>query len=334
MDSSIKLCLLNCIWKKLKDMALEIAKKSPLAVRLAKESIMKTLAAAAARVTAAANPGYQFATWSDGVLTASRTDSDVTNNLMVTASFACTAPVVSLNGPSSITLGRNQPFIDPGATALDACAGSLAPVESGSVIPNVPGIYLLTYSATNLAGNTGTATLTVTVTDAPPVVSNFAFGAVIGLPVNVSIINGKCAPVSQYGDPLTVNSVSGETNGTVSFTATNLAYTATNGTLDSLTYVVTDPYGTMASGQITVNIITNGSGYNQILAAMPMGGNQVVLSYLGIPGNDYALEWTSSLTPPMIWTPQQTNTAAIDGTLNFTNSTALPQNFYRTRSVP
>ena len=39
-------------------------------------------------VTAVANSGYKFASWSDGVTTASRTDANVNANISVTASFA------------------------------------------------------------------------------------------------------------------------------------------------------------------------------------------------------------------------------------------------------
>jgi hypothetical protein len=38
-------------------------------------------------VTAVPNPGYSFVQWSDGVLTASRTDTNVTADITVTASF-------------------------------------------------------------------------------------------------------------------------------------------------------------------------------------------------------------------------------------------------------
>ncbi len=39
-------------------------------------------------VTAMPNTGYHFVSWSDGVLTAARTDLNVTADLSVTASFA------------------------------------------------------------------------------------------------------------------------------------------------------------------------------------------------------------------------------------------------------
>ena len=44
------------------------------------------------QVTAVPDSGYHFTSWSDGVLTASRTDTNVTGNISVTASFEADAP--------------------------------------------------------------------------------------------------------------------------------------------------------------------------------------------------------------------------------------------------
>ena len=52
-------------------------------------------------MTAVPNAGYHFVSWSDGVLTAARTDTNVHANISVTASFALvaatdtTAPITS-----------------------------------------------------------------------------------------------------------------------------------------------------------------------------------------------------------------------------------------------
>jgi hypothetical protein len=43
-------------------------------------------------VTAVPNTGYRFVRWSDDVMTASRTDTNVTANITVTAMFAHTKP--------------------------------------------------------------------------------------------------------------------------------------------------------------------------------------------------------------------------------------------------
>jgi hypothetical protein len=55
---------------------------------------------------------------------------------------------------------------DAGATADDSCNGSLVPAKTfDDVNPNVPGTYHVTYTATDVAGNSGSATRTVHVVD-------------------------------------------------------------------------------------------------------------------------------------------------------------------------
>src|ERR1035437_8354343 len=61
-----------------------------------------------------------------------------------------------------------QAFVDPDATANDACAGVEAVAVSGSVNTNTVGTNALIYTATDGNGNTITATRTVTVRDTTP----------------------------------------------------------------------------------------------------------------------------------------------------------------------
>ena len=80
-------------------------------------------------------------------------------------------------------------------------------------------------------------------------------------------------------------------------------------------------------------IVTDPLGFN-LLSATAGGGN-AFLSYLGIPGINYALDVTHSL-PATNWVPVITNPAAANGSLLFTNPISLsPTNdYYRTRYVP
>lgn len=78
-------------------------------------------------------------------------------------------PSLALNGSTTMTLGCSAPFVDPGATALDACQGDLSNriIVSGSVNAAQTGSYVLTYNATDSSGNVATpVTRTVTVTSA------------------------------------------------------------------------------------------------------------------------------------------------------------------------
>jgi hypothetical protein len=79
-----------------------------------------------------------------------------------------TAPIVTLNGASTVTVECHTSFNDPGATAADACDSSVAVTTSGTVDVNHAGSYTVTYSATDASHNTGTATRTVNVVDNTP----------------------------------------------------------------------------------------------------------------------------------------------------------------------
>lgn len=73
-----------------------------------------------------------------------------------------TDPVVTLTG-SDMTISLQGTFTDPGATANDNKDGVLSPAASGNVNTNLTGVYEITYTATDAAGNSGTAVRKVTV---------------------------------------------------------------------------------------------------------------------------------------------------------------------------
>jgi len=70
-------------------------------------------------------------------------------------------PTVEPNGGTISYSQINKPFSDPGASATDETDGTLTATGAGSVNTSVAGTYIITYTATDAAGNTGTATRTV-----------------------------------------------------------------------------------------------------------------------------------------------------------------------------
>ncbi|MEI6766823.1 MAG: DUF5011 domain-containing protein [Bacteroidota bacterium] len=94
--------------------------------------------------------------------------------------FSCrksdsTAPVVSLEGESTMSVVLNGSFTDPGATAQDNEDGRLNVNVSGTVNPDLAGAYVIKYSATDAAGNTGNAERIVNVLNSAAfLVGNYA----------------------------------------------------------------------------------------------------------------------------------------------------------------
>ena len=64
-----------------------------------------------------------------------------------------TAPIITLNGASTVTLEEGSPYIEQNATAVDDVDGTLAVTINGSVDVNKIGSYTINYTATDKSGN-------------------------------------------------------------------------------------------------------------------------------------------------------------------------------------
>jgi hypothetical protein len=91
----------------------------------------------------------------------------VTSNAVLTVTDTL-PPVITLAGVNPFYLELGSAYVEPGATAADTCAGSLAVVISGVVNTDAPSTNLLTYTANDGNGNLNTATRTVIVRDTTP----------------------------------------------------------------------------------------------------------------------------------------------------------------------
>ncbi|MGZ5506583.1 MAG: beta strand repeat-containing protein, partial [Limisphaerales bacterium] len=79
-----------------------------------------------------------------------------------------TPPTFTVLGNSPTNVECHGVFVDPGATANDACSGPAAVTTNNPVNANTAGTYTITYSATDAHNNTGTATRVVHVVDTTP----------------------------------------------------------------------------------------------------------------------------------------------------------------------
>lgn len=133
-------------------------------------------------------------------------------------------PAITISGSNPMTLSCGQTFVDPGASADDACEGGKSVSSSGTVNTNVPGTYTITYTASDSANHTSTATRSVIVEagggTAPPTIT------LNGDPQ----ITVECGSFSDPGATATVpcgGSVPVTTSGTVPNTPGNYTITYT-----------------------------------------------------------------------------------------------------------
>jgi hypothetical protein len=146
---------------------------------------------------------------------------------LIIAAADTTPPVITLNGAASISLAIGGTYTELGATWTDAVDGSGAVTTiTGTVNTAVAGSYTRTYSKTDAAGNTGTATRTVTVSDPTPTgpaavvitTGDLAGGSpiVVGIALGFSDPLGRVLTFTITGLPIefTVNPSTGTITGT------------------------------------------------------------------------------------------------------------------------
>ena len=268
--------------------------------------------------------------------------TNLTLNALSTNIFAVTMAGGASNrvAVAGVLLPNSSVIKIVSGTALHHCTNTLftynatvnSPI-SGSF--NATPVFDVTPPAGGMIVDDGAGHITLAVPNIPPVAgASFAIGANIGVPVTVPIVGGKYSPTDADGDLLTITSVTGEANGTATISGTNIIYTATGGTSDSFTYTVSDGFGGIASQTVNVTINSTGESFNQLSAPVNIGGTTWSVSYAGIPNYNYALDTTSSLTPPVTWTPVVTNAAAANGQITFTFDASAGEGFFRTRYVP
>jgi hypothetical protein len=155
-----------------------------------------------------------------------------------------TAPVITLNGNSTMTIAKGGTWTDPGATATDNVDGNLTSsiVKTGTVNTNTVGSYTITYTVTDAAGNATTVTRTVSVAD------QTAPSLLIQGETVMTIAHG-----STWADPGAT--ATDDTDGDISadIVKTGTVDTNTVGTY-TITYTVTDSSGNTTSGTRTVSV--------------------------------------------------------------------------------
>ena len=144
-------------------------------------------------------------------------------------------PVITILGDNPATVELGSTYTDAGATS----DGGETVSSSGSVDPNTLGTYTITYSATDAAGNTSTATRTVNVVDTTaPVV----------------VVNGVNPIDVELGSNYTDSGAIVTDLDTFTLTSDSDVDTSVVGTY-SVVYTATDASGNVGTATRTVNVV-------------------------------------------------------------------------------
>lgn len=199
-----------------------------------------------------------------------------------------TAPVVTLNGAADLTVAHGSGYTESGATATGAT--SATPTISGSVNPKAVGTYVLTYSASDAAGNVGRATRTVRVVDqTPPIIT-------LNGPATVQIPYG-----TTYSDPgaTATDAVDGDLSGYVQIMMP--IQSASVGSYVK-SYVVSDFSGNESEILVrTVEVvkatpaITGNPSASSITAGQSLASSNLSAGTASVPGG---FAWTDASTVP------------------------------------
>ncbi|HZS07224.1 MAG TPA: immunoglobulin-like domain-containing protein [Blastocatellia bacterium] len=171
-------------------------------------------------------------------------------------------PVITLTGANPLTVECHTSFTDPGASALDACAGSVAVTASGSVNVNSPGTYTITYTASDPAGNAATpVTRTVTVVDHTPPTISCPANVVVTLPLNSTATSMAVS----YPAVTATDTCSGAT-----VTSTPASGSVFPVGTTTVTATATDTSGNTSTCQFTVTVLYNFAGFFSPVSNLPV----------------------------------------------------------------
>ena len=121
-------------------------------------------------------------------------------------------------------------------------------------------------------------------------------------------------------NPVAVTSLGASGQGaTLSYNDTYILYLPANNNNDSFTYTVSNGAGT-ATGTLTVKVVASGG----IAKTVTVSGGTATIKFFGIPGFQYDVQRTTSLTEPVTWTTLTTTalTPGADGSFSFTDTSA------------
>jgi len=159
------------------------------------------------------------------------------------------APVITLIGANTVNLNVGDVFTDAGANVTDDVDAARVILGAGTVNAAAPGTYVLTYSATDAAGNIATSVNRNVVVSAVPPPPDIVAPVITLIGTNPITLNEG----DTFSDPGAT--VSDDIDVDYNISGVGAVFTNTPGTY-TLTYSASDAAGNVAT-QVTRNVVVN-----------------------------------------------------------------------------
>jgi hypothetical protein len=227
-------------------------------------------------------------------------------------------------GGNPLTNECHAAFVDPGATASDACSGLASFTTNSAVNANASGSYTIQYVAVDVAGNSSTNTRTVFVQDTtPPVITNCVPAQTVTAGYSGTATLSNLTALVSAGDACSgsVNIVQAPPPGTALPVGTN-----------SVVFYVDDGNGNTNTCSTTVGVNPAVLVPPTILSQQALGGS-FQLVFTGPDGQPFKVLASTDISLPMTnWTVLTNGAFAGAVTINDLTATNYPARFYRISS--
>jgi hypothetical protein len=185
----------------------------------------------------------------------------------------------------------------------------------------------------NAGGSTNSSNAVLVVNRPPVALTNFA-STLVNTAAEIARFKLLQNDSDPDGDPFDITTVSATSvnGGTVVLGPASVTYTppANFTGLDFFTYTIADNRGGSATTNVAVAMVGSGS-QNIVNVVHDSGAGTVTVTFAGIPGYAYRVQYATELTPPVTWTDVSTNTVPPGGLFQFVDVVGGTTNrFYRT----
>jgi len=261
------------------------------------------------------------------VVSVSANPSVTTSNVTLTATLTAVVPGSGTPTGTVQFLADGSPVGSPAALS-----GGVANFNISSLAHGYRTIAAQYAGDGNFFGSTNNFASTLLI-NSTPTTGTFTLSATKNTAATLPAVKLANAGKDADQDALSITAVNAASaqGGTVSLVSGTITYTPPTNYVgsDSFTYTIADTFGATASGtvQITVTTSTSGNPTYNITGAVISGG--ITLKGAGIPNRTNVVQRTTSMSPPITWTPIGTNVAGANGLWQFTDPNPSNPAFYR-----